>query len=769
MRPMKFGFGQPVRRVEDQRLTTGAGRYTDDTAVEGALHAFVLRSQYAHATFKIRDKETARRMRGVKLILTGEDVAHLGDLPCKGLIKTVSGEPVKPLPVPVLPTDTVRHVGEAVAFIVAETLAQARDAAEAIDIEWTTLPSVTGIEEALDPKAPQIWPDRPGNVAFEAEQGDKAKTDAAFAKADRTVAVTIVNNRLASNYMETRACIAEYDKATKRWTLTLGSQGSHGTRDILAKNILKVDPSRIRVVTPDVGGGFGTKIFMYREYPLTMVAAEKLKRPVRWVADRTEHFLADTHGRANLATATMALDKRGRFIGLKVDLAAEMGAYLSQYGPFIPWVGTTMTPGCYNIPAVHVRFRGILTNTMAVDAYRGAGRPEAAYLIERLVDAIARETGKTPDAVRALNFVKPSEMPHQTQTGPVYDSGEFEGHMRRAMEVADWKGFKTRLKAANKSGKIRGIGMASYIEACGGGGPESSTVILEKDGTVTVLIGTQSNGQGHETAYSQLVSQHLDIPMDRIRVIQGDTDKVETGSGTGGSRSIPVGGAALDKATSILSDNLKQLASEKLEAGIGDLEIVDGAVRVVGTDKALDLAAIAALPGATTEKLRVHQSWQPPEATYPNGTHVCELEIDPQTGATEIVNYVVVDDFGMTLNPTMLQGQVHGGAAQGIGQALMEEIRFDSSGQMLTATFMDYALPRAIDIPNFHFETRNVRCVTNALGVKGAGEAGAIGACPAVMNAMVDALDRAAGIKAIDMPATPLKVFNALKDAGYRL
>lgn len=769
MRPMKFGFGQPVRRVEDQRLTTGTGRYTDDTAVEGALHGFVLRSQYAHATFKIRDKETARGMKGVKLILTGEDVAHLGDLPCKGLIKTVSGEMVKPLPVPVLPTDTVRHVGEAVAFIVAETLEQARDAAEAIEIEWTALPSVTGIEEALDPKAHQVWPDRPGNVAFEAEQGDKAKTDAAFAKADRTVAVTIVNNRLASNYMETRACIAEYDKADKRWTLTLGSQGSHGTRDLLASYVLKVDPKRIRVVTPDVGGGFGTKIFLYREYPLTMVAAEKLKRPVRWVADRTEHFLADTHGRANFVTATMALDKRGKFIGLKVDLAAEMGAYLSQYGPFIPWVGTTMTPGCYNIPAVHVRFRGILTNTMAVDAYRGAGRPEAAYLIERLVDAIARETGKTPDAVRALNFVKPGEMPHKTQTGPVYDSGEFEGHMRRAMDVADWKGFKTRLKAANKTGKIRGIGMASYIEACGGGGPESSTVILEKDGMVTVLIGTQSNGQGHETAYSQLVSQHLDIPMDRIRVVQGDTDKVETGSGTGGSRSIPVGGAALDKATSILSDNLKQLASEKLEAGVGDLEIANGAVRVVGTDKALDLAAIAALPGATPTMLKVHQSWQPPEATYPNGTHICELEIDPQTGGTEIVNYVVVDDFGMTLNPIMLQGQVHGGAAQGIGQALMEEIKFDSSGQMLTATFMDYALPRAIDVPNFHFETRNVRCVTNALGVKGAGEAGAIGACPAVMNAMVDALDRAAGIKAIDMPATPLKVFNALKEAGYRL
>jgi carbon-monoxide dehydrogenase large subunit len=764
---MKFGVGQPIRRVEDQRLTTGSGRYTDDTAVEGALHGYVLRSQYAHAKFAIRDKDTARKMKGVKLILSGEDVAHLGGLPCKGLIASSSGEPVRPMPVPVLPLDTVRHVGEAVAFIVAETLEQARDAAEAIDIAWDPLPSVTGISEALADGAPLVWPDRAGNVAFEAGQGDAEKTEQAFARADRTVSVTIVNNRLASNYMETRASIAEYDKETKRWTLTLGSQGSHGTREILADYIFKVDHSRIRVVTPDVGGGFGTKLFMYREYPLTMVAAEKLKRSVRWVSDRTEHFLADTHGRANLATATMALDKRGRFLGLKVDLRAEMGAWLSQYGPFIPWVGTTMTPGCYDIPAVHVRIRGVLTNTTPVDAYRGAGRPEAAYLIERLVDAIARETGKTPDAVRALNFVRPESMPHKTQTGPVYDSGEFEGHMRRAMEVADWKGFKTRLKSSIKAGKIRGIGMASYIEACGGGGPESSTVILEKDGTVTVLIGTQSNGQGHETAYSQLVAQHLDIPLDRVRVIQGDTDRVATGAGTGGSRSIPVGGAALDKASSILTDNLKQLASEKLEAGIGDLEIVDGAVKVVGTDKGLDLAAIAALPGATPDLLKVHQSWEPPEATYPNGTHVCELEVDPSTGATEILNYVVVDDFGMTLNPMLLAGQIHGGAAQGIGQALMEEIRFDDSGQMLTATLMDYALPRAADVPNFHFETRNVRCVTNALGVKGAGEAGAIGSCPAVMNAMVDALDRAAGIKAIDMPATPNKVFGMLKEAGY--
>jgi aerobic carbon-monoxide dehydrogenase large subunit len=758
MRPLKFGVGQPVRRVEDKRFVTGAGRYTADILPERTLHAVVLRSPHAHASFRFTDLATARAMKGVKLILTHAEVAHLGDLPCKGLIQTIDGSPVKPTPHPVLPKDTVRHVGEAVAFVVADSVERARDAAEAIGIDYTVLPAVTGLREAVAKGAPQVWPDRSGNVAFVAQQGDKARTDAAFAKAARTVSMTIVNNRLVSSYMETRAALAEYDSGSKRYTLTLGSQGSHGVRDLLCRSVFNIDPSRMRVVTPDVGGGFGTKIFLYREYPLALVAAETLKRPVRWVAERTEHFLADTHGRANLATATMALDEKGKFIGLRVELDADMGATLSQYGPFIPWVGTTMTSGCYDIPAVHVTFRGILTHTTPVDAYRGAGRPEAAYLIERLVDEVARQTGRKPDAVRTQNFVKPKQMPYKTQTGPVYDSGEFDGHMRQAMANADWAGFSARARAAAKAGKLRGIGLASYIEACGGGGPESAWVTIEADGSATVKIGTQSNGQGHETAYSQLVAQELDLPLDRIRILQGDTDQIEHGSGTGGSRSIPVGGAALAHATRTVADNLKQIASEKLETAVADLEITGGSVRIAGTDKGLSFAEIAALPGAKPELLTVKDTWKPPEATYPNGTHVAEIEIDAETGATRIVTYCVVDDFGMTLNPLMLAGQVHGGAVQGIGQALMEEVKFDQSGQMLTATYMDYAMPRAADAPTFSFETRNVRCVTNALGVKGAGEAGAIGACPAVMNAVADALARAGKATCIDMPATPQKL-----------
>jgi carbon-monoxide dehydrogenase large subunit len=421
-----------------------------------------------------------------------------------------------------------------------------------------------------------------------------------------------------------------------------------------------------------------------------------------------------------------------------------------------------MTSGCYDIPAVHVEFRGVLTHTTPVDAYRGAGRPEAAYLIERLVDEVALQTGRKPEAVRTQNFVKPKQMPYKTQTGPTYDSGEFDGHMRLAMERADWSGFPARARQAAKAGKLRGIGLASYIEACGGGGPESAWVTIEADGSATVKIGTQSNGQGHETAYAQLVSQELDLPLEKIRVLQGDTDQIEHGSGTGGSRSIPVGGSALAHASRTVADNLKRLAADKLEAAVADLEITGGAVLVAGTDKALSFAEIAKLPGATPEMLTVKDTWKPPEATYPNGTHAVEVEIDADTGATSIVNYIVVDDFGDTLNPHMLAGQVHGGAVQGIGQALMEEVRFDADGQMLTATYMDYAMPRAADVPSFHFETRNVPCVTNALGVKGAGEAGAIGACPAVMNAIVDALKRAGKPTCIDMPATPPKLLKLI-------
>jgi carbon-monoxide dehydrogenase large subunit len=765
MRPMKFGVGQSVRRVEDARLVTGTGRYTGDIDAPNAAQAIVVRSPHAHAKFTYGDLDDVLAMDGVLAVLTHRDVAHLGTIPCLGTVKNVDGSAMATPPYPVLPVDVVRHVGEAIAFIVAETEDAARAAAEAFPVEWEPLDAAIGIAGAEADGAPLVWPEQAGNVAFDTEIGDRAKTDAVFAKAARTVSLSLVNNRLVANYMEPRACLADYDEASGRWTITLGSQGSHGLRDMLAKQILQVDPARIRVITPDVGGGFGTKIFMYREYPLCAVAAERLKRPVRWICDRTEHFLIDAHGRDNLTALEMALDAEGRFLGLRVDLKADLGAYLSQFAPFVPSNGARMSPGVYDIPAVHARIRGFYTHTVPVDAYRGAGRPEAAYAIERFVDVIAREIGMEPAALRRKNFIRPEQMPYATQTGRTYDTGEFDGHLTRALELAEADGFEARAKAAKAQGKLRGLGIATYIEACAGGGPEGAEVRIEKDGTATVRIGTQSTGQGHLTAYSQLVAQHLDLPPEKVRVLQGDTDEVKTGGGTGGSRSIPVGGASVAGASRALGEKLKELAADALEAGIGDLEIADGAVRVAGTDRAIDYAAIAALPQASAELLTASDSWRPPEATYPNGTHVCEVEIDTETGALSVERYSVVDDFGVTLNPLLLAGQVHGGVAQGVGQALFERTEYDAEGQLLTASFMDYRLPRAADLPDIQFETRNVPSTTNILGMKGAGEAGAIGATPAAMNAVCDALWRAYRIAHVDMPATPEKLFALIREA----
>lgn len=761
MRPMKFGMGQALTRVEDQRFLTGQGRYATDYRAKGQLAGFVLRAPFASATFTMGDLTTARAMPGVRLILTHAEVAHLGDLPCQAPIKNTDGT-LSPIPsYPVLPKDRVRHVGEAVAFIVAETLEQARDAAEAIDIRWKDAPVVSDVAAARIAGAPLVHAEAPGNVAFDHVLGDQAKTDAIFAKAPRVIGLDLVNSRIIANYMEPRTIVAEPQKGGT-WLVTLGSQGVHGIRNTLAKFIFKIDPATLRVVTPDVGGGFGTKTFMYREYPLALHAAMVLNAPVGWTSDRTEHFFACAHGRDNLTRAEMALDEKGRFLAMRVMLDANMGAYLSQYGPYIPWIGSTMLTGVYDIPAGYTRIRGIYSNSVPFDAYRGAGRPEAAYTIERLVDYIADELGIDRLQLRRKNFIKPKQMPYKTPTGRVYDTGEFAGHLDVALERADWKGFPARLKAARKAGKIRGIGLGVYIEACGGGSPEPAYVNLEKDGTVTVKIGTQSNGQGHETAYAQLVAQHLDLPIDQIRVRQGDTNLTPTGSGTGGSRSIPVGGAAVAKAAELLAESIKTLAADALEAGKGDVEIADGRVRIAGTDRSLSYTEIAALPKARG-KLATQAEFRPPEATYPNGTHVCEVEIDPETGETRIVNFVIVDDFGVTLNPLLLAGQIHGGAAQGIGQAMIERYVQDEKGQMLTASFLDYAMPRADDIPSFRFETRNVPSTTNAIGVKGAGEAGTIGAAPAVMNAIVDALRRAKGIRHIDMPANAQAIWEALR------
>jgi len=747
----KFGFGQPLKRKEDDALLRGAGRYIADVMPEGALQAVVLRSPHAHAKFSIRDLASVRAMKGVRLVLTGADIADLAPLPTPGVIPEPSCKIDVPA-YPILARDIARHVGDAVAFVVADTLEQAKDAAEAIAIDWEERPHIVGAVAALDAKAPRVWSDRT-NVSFEIAVGDAVATKAAFAGAARVVETTIINQRLVTNYMDTRGVIAEFDGS--RYTLTLGSQGAHIIRDIIGCEVMKLNADQMRVITPDVGGGFGTKLFPYREYALAALAAEKTRKPVRWVADRD-----------NISTARLALDGKGRILALDVDIIADMGAYLSCYAPYIPWLGVGMATGPYDIPLAHIRLRGVYTNTVPVDAYRGAGRPEASYLIERAVDHAAREIGMAPDAFRRKNLIKSKALPYTTPTGKIYDSGDFARTMARAQELADWDNFGKRAREAKRAGKLRGIGIGTYIEACGGNGPETAHVMLDRDGGITVLIGTQSSGQGHATSYAQLVAERLDIAPERVRVVQGDTAAIPTGAGTGGSSSIPVGGVSVDRASKTLAENLKELAAEALEASAGDMEIVDATVRVAGTDRAISFADLAAHPSATPEKLKADSDFNPDVPTYPNGTHIAEVEIDPDTGATTLVKYVIVDDFGATLNPILLAGQVHGGTVQGIGQALMEDTVYDpSSGQLVTASFMDYAMPHAHDAPDFVFETANVPCRTNPLGVKGAGEAGAIGSCPAVMNAVIDALDRAYGIRAIDMPATPLKVWTAIQAA----
>jgi carbon-monoxide dehydrogenase large subunit len=760
MAALKFGFGQALTRKEDDPLLRGAGRYIADVSPPGALHAVVLRSTHAHAKIRIADLAAVKAMNGVRLVLTGTDTAHLGPLPTPGVLPDVD---IKVPPYPVLARDVVRHVGDAVAFVVADTLEQAKDAAETISVDYQPLPHVIGAIAAPKPGAPSVWPDRP-NLAFETTAGDAAATKKAFASAARTISTTIINQRLVTNYMDTRGVVAEYDG--ERYTLTLGSQGSHIIRDIICGEVLKLPLDKMRVITPDVGGGFGTKLFPYREYALAAVAAEKLRKPVKWVADRSEHFLGDSHGRDNISTATLAIDDKGKFLALEIDIVADMGAYLSCYAPYIPWLGVGMATGPYDIPAAHIRLRAAYTNTVPVDAYRGAGRPEASYLIERAVDTVARELGMTQDAIRRKNLIKPKALPYTTPTGKIYDSGDFAGTMARAQELIDWAGFAKRATASKRAGKLRGIGIGTYVEACGANGPETAHVTLDRDGGVTVLIGSQSTGQGHQTSYAQLVAERLDLPPERVRVIQGDTDRIKTGAGTGGSSSIPVGGVSVDRASKTLAEQLKELAADALEASAGDMEIANGAVHVAGTDRSISFSDLAAHPKATPEKLSASKDFSTDLPTFPNGTHIAEIEIDPDTGATEILKYVVVDDFGATLNPLLLAGQVHGGLVQGIGQALMEDTVYDEqSGQLLSASFMDYAMPRASGQPSFVFETRNTPCKNNPLGVKGAGEAGAIGSCPAVIHAVIDALDRGFGIRHIDMPATPRKIWSLIEKA----
>src|SRR4030088_582006 len=635
MAPIKFGVGQSVLRKEDDALIRGKGRYTDDHAPQPAMHALVLRSPHAHAKFTINAARPVG-LPGVGAILTAEDVKDLGGLPC---LFNLEVDPFTGPPYPILASGEVRHVGDAVAFVVAESIDQARDAIEAIEVNWTPLPAVIGVANAVKKGAPQVWPDQPGNVLFDVPIGDKTATEAAFAKAHAVAEVSIVNPRIVTNFMETRAAVCEYDPKRDHLTLTIGSQGSHRLREIIGGMVLKMPLEKMRVICPDVGGGFGTKLFPYREYALIAVAARKLRKTIKWTADRADHFMGDAQGRDNVTTAKMALAEDGKFLAMDVDLMGDMGAYLSTFGPYIPHGGAGMLPGLYDIRTFHCRVRTVFTNTVPVDAYRGAGRPEAAYVIERLVDAAARKLGMTPDAIRRKNFISPKAMPYKTITDKVYDSGDFPAHMKRAMEIANWKEFPKRAKAAKKQGLVRGIGLASYVEVCGTMGEEPPNVALDPNGDVTILIGTQSSGQGHQTAYAQLIAEQFGLPPERVHILQGDTDKIATGLGTGGSASIPTGGVSVQRAAHDLGNKLKEIAAEALETSALDLEVSDGRIRIAGTDRSISFADLGKRPGVDPAKLSASATFTQADGTYPNGTHVSEVEIDPATGIIKIVNY----------------------------------------------------------------------------------------------------------------------------------
>lgn len=760
---VKFGMGQAVRRSEDPRFLTGRGRYTDDLALPGQAHAFFLRSPFAHAAIRSIDVSAARNIPGVVGIVTGDDLEAdgIGHLPCETPVRNRDGGEMVLTPRPALAVGRVRHVGDPVALIVAEDPNVARDAAEAIEVDYDMLPAVADPVAALRPGAPLIWDEVPENLAFDWEMGDAAAAEAGFASAAHVVELDLVNNRVVANPLETRACIAAYDPA-EGFTFHVSSQGAHDMRDGLAESILRESPERFRVVTGDVGGGFGMKLFLYPEYVATLYAARKFGRAVRWMADRSEAFISDDHGRDHVTRARLALDADGRFLALKVETVANMGAYLSGAGPFVATSGgSRMLTGLYAIPAAHVHVRGVYTNTQPVDAYRGAGRPEAAYTIERLVDAAARQLGLAPDEIRRRNFIRADQMPFRTALGQTFDSGEFERNMDDALALADIAGFEERRSAARRRGRLRGIGLSTYIEACAGGPAEAAHIVVARTGEITVYAGTQSNGQGHETAYQQIVATHLGVAPERVRVIQGDTASILTGTGTGGSRSIPVGGAAVDVAARQVLEKARLRAADLMEAAVADVEAKNGRFTIVGTDRSMSFEEVAA---ASEEAVAFDErgSFAPPSPTYPNGAHVCELEIDPETGTVEILAYSVVDDFGVVLNPLLLEGQVHGGIAQGIGQELMEHAVFDpETAQLLSGSFMDYAMPRAATLPFVKFRYNVVPCRTNILGMKGAGEAGAIGAPPAVINAVVDALAEF-GVTHVDMPATPEKLWRLI-------
>ena len=772
----RFGVGQGVRRVEDQRFLTGRGRYTDDVSRPNQAHMAFVRSPHAHAELGEIDADMAREAPGVLAVYTAAELqaAGIGDIPCLALPRGKGGKrPVSPGH-PVLARGRVRHVGDPVACVVAETRAAAAEAAEQVMVDYDTLPCVVDTAKATAHDAPQLWDAAPENRCFEWEQGDAVATDRAFAEAVHVTRLDLVNNRIVVGSMEPRAAVGEYEAESGRFTLTTGSQGSHGLRDQLAEHIFKLPADRFHVITPDVGGGFGMKIFLYPEQVMALFAARDLGRPVKWAGERGESFMSDTQGRDHVSRVELAMDAEGRFLGLRAHTTASMGAYLSNYSPFIPTdEHTKMLSGLYRIPAVYASVTCVFTNTVSVDAYRGAGRPEAAYIMERVVDAAARDLGIAPSELRRRNFIRPQDLPYTTPTGLTYDSGDFAQIMDEALRRAGAETLDERKAEARRRGKLRGLGIATYVEACAGGGGEDARLRLREDGRLTLHVGTQTNGQGHATVYAQLLADRFGLTPDDVEVRQGDSEELPEGSGTSGSRSLLMGSGASNAAADKVIDKAKAVAGHLLEAAAADIEFDEGLFRVAGTDKEVSLREIAAasrrddLPEQLRGGIEESGRYDNRAMTYPNGCHVCELEVDEATGYVEIIRHLVVDDFGTVVNPVLAAGQVHGGTAQGIGQALLEQTVYEAdTGQLITGSFMDYNLPRADSVPPIEVSfVEDFPCTTNPMGIKGAGEAGAIGAPPAVINALVDAL-APLGVRHIDMPATPQRVWQTIRSAS---
>ncbi|MDR5763780.1 MULTISPECIES: xanthine dehydrogenase family protein molybdopterin-binding subunit [unclassified Caballeronia] len=781
-------IGAGVKRKEDYRFLTGAGQYTDDVVMPQQSYGVFLRSPHAHAKIARIDMEAALKSPGVIGIFTGKDMAgeNVGGLPCGWLIHSTDGSPMHEPPHPVIAHDKVLHVGDQVALVVAESVKEAKDALELIEVDYDELPATVDTASASDAGQPLVHDSVPNNVCYNWGHGDKAATDAAFAKAAHVTTLDIVNQRLVPNAIEPRAVNASYSKHDDSYTVYVANQNPHVERLLMAAFVLSLPESKLRVIAPDVGGGFGSKIFLYPEDVALTWASKKVGRPIKWVAERSEAFLSDAHGRDHVTKAELALDKDNKFIGMRVHTTANMGAYLSTFASSIPTVlYATLLAGQYTTPAIYAEVKAVFTNTVPVDAYRGAGRPEATYVVERLVETAARELNIDPVELRRRNFIR--EFPYATPVGLTYDIGDYDACLNRALELADVAGFAKRRDESKQKGKLRGIGYSCYIEACGlapsnvagalgarAGLFEAGEVRVHPTGSVTVFTGSHSHGQGHETTFAQVVADRLGIAIENVEIIHGDTGRIPFGMGTYGSRSISVGGSAIMKALDKVEAKAKKIAAHLLEASAEDIEFTNGVFRVKGTDRTksfVDVSLAAYVPHnfplETMEPgLNENAFYDPTNFTYPSGAYVCEVEVDQDTGETRIEKFTAVDDFGNVINPMIVEGQVHGGLGQGIGQAMLERCVYDdSTGQLLSGSFMDYAMPHASDLPNFTVETaKGTPCTHNPLGVKGCGEAGAIGSPPAVINAILDAL-APLGVKDLQMPATPHRVWTAMHNA----